>query len=59
MITSSVYDANLTYRVGSGMAMQLDALHLRMDNSAVGVLDATQTPCSYFQYSWREQTRVY
>jgi hypothetical protein len=42
LITSSLYDANLTYSVDGGSAIQLDAPQLLMGNGAIGLLGSTQ-----------------
>lgn len=42
MITSSVYDANLTYAVDVGSAIKLDALQMLIGEGAVGLLGSTQ-----------------
>jgi len=42
LITSSVYDAKLTYSVDGGSSIKLDAPHLLMGSGAVGLLGSTQ-----------------
>jgi hypothetical protein len=42
MISSSVYDAKLTYKVDGGQDVKLDAFQLLMGNGAVDLLGTTQ-----------------
>lgn len=47
MITSNVYDANLTYKVDGGTEIKLDALQLLVGNGAVGLLGSTQNQFAF------------